>query len=221
MIYLLIDRVRKGKKPVSLKAAVPAVLVLGSVYSFIMIYFRLQGWTKSPVLDFQNERLLIYFLVFLLGTVCGKRDVLSGLPPWKLRLPGTLSGGILSAAAYTFFQWNFLVNGGSRFILSRTADFAVISLSFNLAMLLILYSLIVLFRVFLNRDYRILRDPDANSFGTYIIHFNVTGVIALLLLSWQITALCKWTILTAGTFIISNFILSFYRRGKKWVLKQS
>jgi hypothetical protein len=220
MIYLLIDRVRKGKDPVSLKTAVPSVLVLGSAYSFLMMFFRLQGWTKTPVLDFQNERLFIYFLMFLLGTVCGKREIFSGTLSWKKPLIPALAGGILSAGIYSTFQWNFLVSGGSRFILSRTADYAVISLSFNLGMLLILYSLVTVFYTFLNRDYRILREPDRNSFGTYIIHFNVSGVIALLMLPWHITALWKWTVLTAGTFIISNIILSFYRRGKKWVLKQ-
>ena len=44
---------------IGLKAAVAAVFIIGFAYSFCMSIFNTYGWTKTVLLDFQNERLFI------------------------------------------------------------------------------------------------------------------------------------------------------------------
>ena len=67
----------------SIKAAIVAVFFLGFSYSLTMDLLNAQGWTKSFLLDFQNERLFIYFLMFLLGATFYERGVFSAEPLGK------------------------------------------------------------------------------------------------------------------------------------------
>ena len=47
----------------------------GLVYSLTIATLDLNGWFSSPLLHFQRERLLAYFLFFLLGSLCYKLKV--------------------------------------------------------------------------------------------------------------------------------------------------
>jgi ABC-type uncharacterized transport system permease subunit len=66
---------------ITLKGAVGAVFLIGFIYSFCMDIFKGQGWTKTILIDFQNERLLIYFMIFLLGSLCHKLKIFES--KWK------------------------------------------------------------------------------------------------------------------------------------------
>ena len=61
ILYLLFSRVNTSK--ITLKSALWAVFLMSVLYSFCMDFFNLHGWTKTVLIDFQNERLFIYFLV--------------------------------------------------------------------------------------------------------------------------------------------------------------
>jgi len=69
MLYLLFSRANINISNITLKKAVFAIFLIGFTYSFCMSIFKFQGWTKTLFIDFQNERLLIYFIIFLLGSV--------------------------------------------------------------------------------------------------------------------------------------------------------
>ena len=43
-----------------------------------------RSWTLSPVLDFENERLVAHFLFFIFGAACYQRNVFAKLPEKKV-----------------------------------------------------------------------------------------------------------------------------------------
>ena len=72
ILYLLFSRVNINIPNITLKKAVSAFFLIGFIYCFCMSIFKFYGWTKTIFIDFQNERLLIYFMIFLLGSLCHK-----------------------------------------------------------------------------------------------------------------------------------------------------
>ncbi|MGB2884479.1 MAG: acyltransferase family protein, partial [Dehalococcoidia bacterium] len=72
ILYLFISRLNINLSIITLKRAIGASFLIGFIYLFCMDIFNGQGWTKTIVMDFQNERLLIYFMIFLLGSLCLK-----------------------------------------------------------------------------------------------------------------------------------------------------
>jgi fucose 4-O-acetylase-like acetyltransferase len=73
ILYVLLSKARIRVPDISLKSAILRAFLLGFIYSLAMDILGLEGWTKIGVLDFQNERLLIYFMAFLLGALCFKQ----------------------------------------------------------------------------------------------------------------------------------------------------
>ena len=68
LLYVLLWRLNIPTDKIPLSLAVAGVFVLGFCNSMTASIFGWTGWTKTPLIDFQNERLLPYFLVFLLGS---------------------------------------------------------------------------------------------------------------------------------------------------------
>ena len=69
MIYLVLSRVHVRTVNLSFTTAVVLVFVLGTSNSVLMDVLGWQGWTKNAVLNFQNERLLLYAMMFLVGAM--------------------------------------------------------------------------------------------------------------------------------------------------------
>jgi len=68
------------------------------------------------------------------------------------------------------------------------------------------------FRYYLNKQGRIGKEWNKNSYYVYIIHVIVLGVIALTMLNLAIPSLLKYLILTLSTFVASNLIISLARK---------
>jgi fucose 4-O-acetylase-like acetyltransferase len=83
ILYLLFSKVKVRIPNISLRGAVFAIFLIGVLYSFCMELFKFRGWTKTLLIDFQNERLLIYFMIFLLGTLCYKLKIFETKPTSK------------------------------------------------------------------------------------------------------------------------------------------
>ncbi len=81
ILYLFFSRVNINISNITLKRAVFVIFHIGFIYSFCMSIFKGQGWTKTILIDFQNERLLIYFMIFLLGSLCYKLKIFES--KWK------------------------------------------------------------------------------------------------------------------------------------------
>lgn len=214
ILYLLISKANINTSRITVKKAVAAIFLIGFVYGFCMSIFGFTGWTKTIFLDFQNERLLIYFIIFLLGSLCYKLKIFeSEVTSKKLYI-------VISCLAwiplnlYILVLINFFLRPGS-YVFSKIMDLILLWLGFNLSLLCLLYLMVSTFRYYLNKQGNILKALNANSYGVYFIHVIVIGCIALIMLNASIPSLLKYLILVASTWILSNLIVYFYRRSIK------
>ncbi len=211
LLYLFLSRLKINISKITLKGAIGGFFLMGFIYDFSMDIFNGQGWTKTIFIDFQNERLLIYFLIFLSGALCYKLKTFESKGKSKKLYIFLSCTAWIPAAVYISLIFNSLLNPG-KYILSEIADSLLIRFTFLLSLLGILYMMINTFRFFLNKSGTISIEMNRNSYNVYIIHVIVMGGIALTMLDTAIPSLLKYLILMASTYSASNLIVYFYRK---------
>lgn len=210
ILYLLCSRVKIKLPVITLKQAIGAIFLVGFIYSMCMDIFNFQGWTKTILLDFQNERLLIYFMIFLLGSLCYKLETFESKPKNKKFYMMILITAWIPILLYRFFYLNSLMKPGD-FIFSDMIDTLLLWFNFHLSLLCLLYLMINTFRVYLDRQGKFSRELSSNSYHVYIIHVVVIGGIALAMLNTTLPSLFKFLLLTVFTFGVSNLFIHSYR----------
>ncbi|WP_455369797.1 acyltransferase family protein [[Eubacterium] cellulosolvens] len=210
ILYLLFSRVNIFTFNISLKRAVFSVFLIGFVYSFFMDIFNGVGWTLTVLIDFQNERFLIYFMIFLLGSLCYKLNIFESKGTNKKLYYVIIFTIWIPIIVYIFFYVIYLLYP-DYFIFSSIIDSLLLWFSFNLSLLCLLYVMINTFRYYLNKQGRIGKELNKNSYYVYIIHVIVLAVIALIMLNVAIPSLLKYLVLTISTFVTSNLIISLVR----------
>lgn len=206
-LYLIAARLRINTPKLSVPAAGAAAFLVGFVYCVGIDMFGLRGWTKLGVIDFQNERLLIYLLAFVLGILCYRRGVFAARPQgralyWTVGLLAWIP--VCSYIVFLLYPW---IHPDS-VLLGKLPDTLVLWFSYQLALSCLVYLAIETFRRYLNAEGRIMGALNSNSYYVYIIHVVVLGVIALMLLDRQTPSLLKYLILAVATFVVSNMIVS-------------
>jgi len=176
-----------------------------------MDFFNLHGWTKTVLIDFQNERLLIYFMIFLLGSLCYKLKVFES--EWKNKKLDIIlhCTGWIPINLYIFLLIYSLVKPGE-YLISEIIDILMFRLNFVLSLAYLLYMMITTFRKYLNKQGKIRKELNRNSYNVYIIHVIVMGGIALTMRNAAIPSILKPLILTVSTYAVSNLIVSFCRK---------
>ena len=210
MLYLLFSKANINISIITLKKAVFAIFLIGLFYSFCMSIFKFQGWTKTIVIDFQNERLLIYFMTFLLGSLCYKLKIFES--KWKNKRLYILINCIawIPLNLYLFLIIYSFIKPGD-FIFSEFVDRLLIWFSFHLSLLSLLYIFINTFRYYVNKQGKVSKELNKNSYNVYIIHVIIIGGIALTMLNTEIPSLLKYFILTVSSYLASNLVITFYR----------
>jgi peptidoglycan/LPS O-acetylase OafA/YrhL len=209
LIYFLLSKINPAPLKFSLKGSILAIFLIGFIYSFCMSIFNNYGWTKTILLDFQNERLLIYFMTFLLGSLCYKLNVFNNKATKKKLYYFICSTVWIPMNVYIVFLINLILNPGN-YIFSKVADVFLVWFSFHLSLLSLMYIVINTFRYYLNRKGKILNRLNNYSYGVYIIHFIVMGGLSVILLKATMPSLAKYAILTVSTYAASNLIVFLY-----------
>lgn len=215
VVYLVMKKTNLLSMKISLKTGVILTFVIGVIYSMVISISGFKGWTLSPLLDFQRERLLVYFMAFLLGALCNKLNVFETQKRNKKlyiisNVVLTISLTIFTIVAINLF-YNLVDVSRSYFIVSEWIDKLLYYIFAILSMLSFLHIFVYAFQFNLNKNYRILRELNKNSYQVYIIHIIVMGVIALLLIYVPIPAFAKFIVLTLLTFTVSNVIVFAYK----------
>ena len=212
MLYLLLSKMNIKVSNISLKWAVLGTFIIGLVYSFTiggMLGFR--SWTLTPLIDFENERLLLYFMTFLLGVLCYRQNIFAEKPQSKLLY--NIVNGIawLPVTGHIFARlWPFFSPNPAEFPI--TPFYRLIwHLSFYLALLCLMYVVIVSSWLYLDKTGKTWSELSRNSYGVYIIHVIVIGIFGTLLLNLNVPAVVKYLILIVSTYVGSNLIVSGYR----------
>lgn len=210
LIYLGLSKTRLLSMKISLARGVALTFVVGVAYGMTIYMTGMRGWYHSALLHFQNDRLLIYFLVFLLGSLCYKLKVFES-DKKNLRLyilsniTLTVSLGIFTAVALNLF-FNLIDPGRNYFIVSEIADHLLYYAFAIFSMLNFLFILLYSFRFSANKTNRLLTFMSRNSYMVYIIHMIVLGLIAMILMKTTIPAGFKYALLIIFTFAISNLV---------------
>jgi fucose 4-O-acetylase-like acetyltransferase len=210
VLYLLLSKANIKFQKTSLKVAVAGTFVIGFVYSFLiggMLGFR--SWTLTPLIDFENERLLVYFMMFLLGVLSFSKNVFEQKTQSKTLytivnsiawIPITVH--IFARLYPIFYPDGFAITPVYRLIWW---------LSFDLSLLCLAYVRVESFRRYFDKAGRIWSELNRNSYGVYIIHVIMIGVFGTLLLNLNLPALVKYPVLIVLTYVASNLLVSVYR----------
>ncbi len=215
IVYLGLSKTKLLSLKISLKTGVILAFVIGVISSMLLATLNLRGWYHSVFFDFQNERLLIYFMSFLLGALCNKLKVFE-MP--KNRKQYTIANVVMSVSMAVFavvalnFFFNLIDPSRNFFFVSEFFDRIFYYTSALLVMFSFLYVLIYTFRFSLNKINPLLSQLNRSSYSVYIIHIIVMGVIALVLLKVQIPSMLKFIILSITTFTLSNMIIYTYQK---------
>jgi len=209
-LYLILSKAGIRMPAISLKGAVGGVLLMGFVYSYgIGGLLGFRSWTLTPLIDFENERLLLYFMTFLLGVLCFQRDVFAQNPGSRTLYVLASSIAWVPVTVHIFARLFpfFYPEGFSISPLYRLIWW----LSFYLSLLCLLYLMLETFRRYWDTTGRLWSELSINSYGVYIIHVIVIGVFGTILLNLPVPAVAKYLTLIALTYLVSNLIVSGYR----------
>ena len=214
VLYVLLSKLNIRIPNISLKGAVIAASLIGFVYSVgIGLVLGFRSWTKTPLIDFENEKLLVYFMIFLLGALCFRQKVFEGKPQGKTMYTVISSIAWIPLTVHIFSRVFWVLSGLSLGgLVSPFVDRLIWWLGFELSVLCMVYLMAQSFWRYLDRPGRVWNELNRNSYGVYIIHVIVIGAIALLLLNVTILAELKYLILMLSAYLASNLIVSLYRR---------
>ena len=176
-----------------------------------------RSWTHTPILDFENERLLAHFLFYIAGTMAYRQKVFDELPKKKTLYLVANSISWLPVTAHIFLRiWPFMVTGFSITPIYRLLWFS----SFHLSSLVMVYVVVESFLFYLNKTGKFWGLLNRNSFGVYIVHVIVIGVFGTLLLLTGLPAIVKWILLLISSCVGSNLIVSLYRSTRKSFIRK-
>ena len=210
MLYLLLSKANIRIPNISLRGAILGAFLIGFAYSFAIggiLGFR--SWTLTPLIDFENERLLVYFMAFLIGSLCFRQNTFQEKPQSNKLYILVSSIAWIPVTVHIFARlYPFFYPEG----FSITTPYLLIWwFSFHLSLLCMVYLMVETFWRYVDRTGRIWSELNKNSYGVYIIHVIVIGVFGTLLLNLSLPATVKYLILAVLTYLVSNLIVSGYR----------
>ncbi len=214
VIYLGLYKIKVLEVKMPVKIAVLLTFVLGTAYGVTISTSGLTGWYHSAIFHFQNERLEIYFLSFLLGTLCNSHRIFERKLSKKVFIVSnvvlTIALGVYTAVALNTF-FNIIDPQREYYFISAFADRILYYASGMASMLSLLHVLVYSFKKSLNKTTPLLSELSRNSYSVYIVHVVVMGVIALAMMNIQLPGMLKFLILSILTFAVSNMMISSWR----------
>ena len=83
IVYFLLSKLNISLSSISFRIGVAIAFVIILIYSIAMDVYGLRGWTLTTLIDFQNERLLVYFVIYLLGALAFRQNAFAEKPKTK------------------------------------------------------------------------------------------------------------------------------------------
>lgn len=210
-IYLLLKQTGIRGATIPVKVSLPVIFLIGIGYSLSIDLLGLWGWTKTLLIDFQNERLLIYLLAFLMGAHCFARQVFARKPTSNKLYYALHATAWLPVTTYVVFLLYPLFNPGQLWV-SGAAHRVILWSSYHVSLLGLMVLMIETARRYLDKSGTLQNLCNKTSYGVYIIHVIVTGALAWLMLNTSIPSLAKHLLLSVSTFAISVGIVNVYHK---------
>ena len=215
VVYLALARANVFPVKISVKTGVIMAIVISLAYSMGISMLGLKGWSHSAFFEFQRERLLVYFMVFLLGSLCNKQKIFESSTKNSTLLIGSVMILIPSLIVFKTVALNLFYNliepGRNHYLVSEFTDRLIYYGTALLAMFGFLYVLVFIFRSLFDGKNKVMNELNKNSYSVYIIHIIVAGIIALAMVNLSLPVFVKYFLLIVLTFAISNALVSGYR----------
>jgi len=209
ILYAFLSKTKIKLVNIPLKVAIPTGLTLGFISSFALgIWLGFRSWTLSPVIDFENERLLMYFMTYLLGAIIFEKKIFEQKPKGKL-LYNVINGiAWIPVTLHIFARiYPFIYPEG--FVITPLYR-AIWWLSFYLSLICLMYIMIETFRRYFDKPGKLWNQLNKSSYGVYIIHVILIGVFGTILLKLNVPALIKYVSLIILVYGSSNLLVSIY-----------
>jgi peptidoglycan/LPS O-acetylase OafA/YrhL len=215
LLFLALSKIDFSNLKISIRIGVIITAILGVIYGLFISSAGLSGWYHSWIFHFQRERLLIYFMIFLLGALCYRHKVFENTSKNRKRyiivnvvLMMTL--GVFTAVALNIF-FNIIEPERNFYFVSEFVDSMLYFTSSMISILGFMYVLIHVFRFNFNKTNGLMNQLNKSSYSVYIIHVIIMGIIAMILVNMNIPAIIKYLILAILTFVVSNLLIYVYQ----------
>jgi fucose 4-O-acetylase-like acetyltransferase len=211
LLYLLLTKLNVRFDRLSLTWALLGTFVIGVIYSMaIGSWLGFRSLTLTPLLDFENEKMLVYFLFFLLGVLAFQQNLFAELPKKKTVYTIVNAVGWLPVTVHIFARiWPYFSTNPAEF--EFTPLYRLIWwISFHAGALSMVYLMVESFWRYVDRSGKLWRTLSQNSYGVYIIHVIMIGIFGTLLLNTSLPALVKYLLLIILTYVGSNLLVSAY-----------
>lgn len=214
VIYMVLSKSKVIPSGISLKYGVILTFIIGVSYSMIISSLDLVGWFHSGLFHFQNERIITYFMFFLLGAICYKVRVFDRDLSKKYFIISnvvlTLSMSLYTIVALNLF-FNIVNPERNYYFISEFFDRLFYYIFLMLTVLSLIQILVYTFKKSLNKTSWITTQLNLNSYFVYIIHVVIIGLVSLALINIQLPTYVKLLIVVVLTFLISNILVYMYR----------
>ncbi len=188
--------------------------VFGTFFYFIVSLFSPDGsWTSLfNMLVFQPTRATIYLLYFYLGVFAFLIDI--RIPNKVIKkMPFFIVGTIVLSLIYLAFKINFIALSSRPLSLKLINSFLHFALCFS-----IFFTLLVIFKRYLNKSYSALNRLAKTSYSIYFIHMIIVVIIQYLLLPYSISVYFKAGIGFALTAVLSYLLSELYLKSYNYLL---
>lgn len=211
LLYLLLAKINTHFDRLPLSWAVAGTFVIGVISSmFIGSWLGFRSWTLTPLLDFENEKALVYFLFFLLGVMAFRQNLFAELPKKKTLYTIANATVWLPVTVHIFARiWPFFTPDPAAFEITPLYRL-IWWISFHAGAIGMVYLMVESFWRYVDRSGRLWRSLSQNSYGVYIIHVIIIGIFGTLLLNTGLPALAKYPLLIVLAYICSNLLVSAY-----------
>lgn len=216
MLYLLGTRIKFKMPDLSPWVLVSIVSVIGLIISFFtgsLMGFR--TWTLTPVLDFENERIIMYFMCFLMGAWFFKKEIFSQKPEGKIFYIIISTVAWIPIMVHIFARiWPFFYPDGYDY--SSGYRFIWWS-SFYLTLITMMYLMVESFRRYVTGTDKVWAFLNRNSYGVYIIHVIIIGIFGTLFMQSGLHVGIKYPLMIVFVYAVSNLATEVYRTGFRLV----
>ena len=211
LLYVLLAKLNVRFDKFSIKWAVVGTFVISVTYSMVMgNWLGFRNWTLTPLLDFENEKMLAYFMYFLVGVLAFRQNIFSELP--KKKTMYTIANAVvwLPVTVHIFARiWPFFYPNPAEFEITPLYRL-IWWISFHSGAIGMVYLMVESFWRYVDRSGKLWRTLSHNSYGVYIIHVIMIGIFGTLLLNANLPALVKYPLLIISTYVGSNLLVSVY-----------
>jgi fucose 4-O-acetylase-like acetyltransferase len=211
LVYLLLAKLNIRFDKFSLKWSVVSLFVISVISSMgIGNWLGFRSWTLTPVLDFENEKVLVYFLYFVMGVLAFRQNLFAELPKKKTMYTIVNAVGWLPVTVHIFVRiWPFFTPNPATFEITPLYRL-IWWISFHSGVISMVYLMIETFWRYVDRSGRLWRTLGQNSYSVYITHVIILGIFGTLLMNTSLPVLAKYPLLIISTYVGSNLLASAY-----------